>query len=130
MLRDVLIAGAILVAGFALGFAYRDWRGDPTRQELTDILAQRISDANDGLQVDSSYVSTSGPMIYLSLPPAKPGDLGRPIGRVEIGHDGEILPSFHNFSKDYIEYHWNRSVTENELMRRINEIEAEYEERE
>ena len=129
MVRDILIAGAILIGGFILGFTYRDWRGEPTRQDLTEQLAERISDANDGLQVEASYVSTSGPMIYLSLPPATPGDLDRQVGRVEIGHDGEILPSFHDFSKDNIEYHWNRSMTEEDVLQRIDDIEAEYEKR-
>jgi len=126
LLRDIAISAVLVLAGFLLGIGYMQWRGHPTRQALTDDLAERIAGANPGLSVETSYVSTSGPMIYLTMPPVTPGELARPVARVEIGHDGEILPSFHDFDDDFIAYHWNKSMTEEETLARIDQIEAEY----
>ena len=130
MIRDLAISAVLVLGGFLLGIGYTEWRGQPTRQDLTDELAEDIADANPGLSVESSYVSTSGPMIYLALPPVDAGGLTRPVGRIELGHDGEILPSFHDFDDGFMAYHWNRSMTKDETLARIDEIEAEYGKRE
>ena len=129
MLRDIAIAAALLVAGFVLGIGYSSWKGEPTRQEKTDALAGRIADSNPGLDIESTYVSTSGPMIYLSMPPLEGERAYHPVAKIEIGHDGEILPSFFDFDEDYYDYHWNKSMSEDEVMAKIDEIEAEYEKR-
>lgn len=126
MLRDILIASAFIALGFVAGFGIAEWKGEPTRAEVTSELAQKIKEKHPELKVEDSYVSTSGPLIYLSLPPASPGGLDRQVGRVEIGYDGEILPSLYDFKKDHIAYHWNSAMSEEDLHAAIDNIEREY----
>jgi hypothetical protein len=127
LLRDLAISAALLAVGFLMGAGFAEWRAAPTRLDRTEDLAAIISESNPGMTVVLEDVSTSGPMIYVTLPPASPGEQVRPVGRIEIGHDGEILPSLHDSEEGFIAYHWNRSMTEEELLESIDRIEDEYE---
>ena len=129
MLRDLAISAALLAVGFLMGTGFAEWRAGPTRFDRTEDLAAIISEANPDLSVVLDEVSTSGPLIYVTLPPSSPGGQVRTVGRIEIGHDGEILPSLHDFSEGFIVYHRNRSMSEEELLESIDRIEDEYEER-
>lgn len=121
MLRDLSICIGLLIAGFIAGLAYADW-SQPTRQDIAEDLGDTILETVDAVAVEVSENHT-GPVVYVALSNTPREYIG--IARIEIGYEGEYLPSLWDKKEDYYEYHWNQAMAEDELIAAIQVIAKE-----
>lgn len=121
MVRDISICIGLLIAGFIAGHVYADW-SRPTREEIANDLGQAILQSVDEVTVEVSENHT-GPVVYVALADTPREYIG--IARIEIGYEGQYLPSLWDKQDDYYEYHWNQTMPENELLSAIQTIAQE-----
>lgn len=122
MRRDIAIAALLLLAGFLLGISYRSLSGPATHLEAAEDLAGRIEAAEPLVEAEATEESSVGPVVYVHLRKSNPRDDYVPVARVEIGYEGQLLPSLWPAGSSFYEYHFNRSMEEADLLHAIGGI--------
>lgn len=118
MLRDLGIAAAIFAAGVVAGFFLFQWQ-DPTRSDIAEDLAQTIAQELPDLEIEKTEESQTGPVVYVAMGRTNPDSEYRGLARIEIGYEGQYLPSIWSQKTGYYDYHWNKAMSEDDLMKAL-----------
>lgn len=124
MVRDILIVTAFFLGGMGAGFALSEAM-QPTRYDVANDLAEKINEQGSPIRAQLETESQTGPVVYAFISKGSKVDEGLSLARIEIGYEGQYLPSLWNNKTKFFDYHWNKEMEEDELLDKIRSLAEE-----
>ena len=119
------MAGAVLLAliiGFVAGVFTTKISEPPTRLTRLSELAIKAEAASPLIRTEIVEEYPNGDILYVSMKPDTPSNGYRPIARVEIGYEGQILASLWNAQDNYYRHHLGIPTSQDDLLLSIQSI--------
>lgn len=112
MVRDILIAVALIAFGVICGYGYSEWNR-PTRDDIINDLSAEIIENQDSLATEI-HRGPEGPVLYVvqKLGAQK----GTGVARIEVSHEGRYMVSPWNRKNQFYDHHFGKTMSEEELF--------------
>lgn len=118
MLRDIVICLAFTFLGFGVGYAVAD-RDPPTRQDRAEQLVSDLEEEMPEVSATIFEETGKGPVIHIKSSAIEDPN-AMPLARVEIGYEGQYLPSFWNESEGFYAFHNDQPMTADEIIETLS----------
>lgn len=112
MVRDILVAMALIAFGAICGYGYSEWNR-PTRGDIINDLAEEITSSNGSIATEI-HQGPEGPVLYIVH---KSGtQKGAGVARIEVSHEGRYMVSLWNTKTQFYDYHFSKTMGDEELF--------------